>query len=205
MNNGTTFGPNTDDWHYDLPLDLASNILSGAQRLPNGNTLICSGRNGKYIEIDEDNTIVWKYVTPISIAGFITQGDSDQPQFIFNARRYNPDFTGLVGKDLTPGPKLELNPINNCVIHDNAAAVKKEIGFNFEIFPNPVHDGDFRLEVAEEVYDVLILDITGKIVYKNYKLNEPILTINGDNFEQGIYIVKVIVNGQTNSRPFIIM
>ena len=68
-----------------------------------------------------------------------------------------------------------------------------------------MHDGDFRLEVAEEVYDVLILDITGKIVYKNYKLNEPILTINGDNFEQGIYIVKVIVNGQTNSRPFIIM
>ncbi len=39
-------------------------LISGAQRLPNGNTLICSGINGSLFEVTPDRATVWKYVNP---------------------------------------------------------------------------------------------------------------------------------------------
>ncbi len=54
-------------WSYTAPKkgDFYSFFISGAQRLPNGNTLICSGANGTVFEVTPDNEIVWKYVNPI--------------------------------------------------------------------------------------------------------------------------------------------
>ena len=40
-------------------------FISGAQRLPNGNTLICSGANGTLFEVTPDKEVVWKYVNPV--------------------------------------------------------------------------------------------------------------------------------------------
>ena len=40
-------------------------LFSGAQRLPNGNTLICSGTDGTLFEVTAEKDIVWKYVNPI--------------------------------------------------------------------------------------------------------------------------------------------
>src|SRR5262249_53957791 len=42
-----------------------SMLISGAQRLSNGNTLICSGVNGTLFEVTPKNDIVWKYLNPI--------------------------------------------------------------------------------------------------------------------------------------------
>jgi hypothetical protein len=39
-------------------------FISGAQRLPNGNTLICSGANGTIFEVTPKKKVVWKYVNP---------------------------------------------------------------------------------------------------------------------------------------------
>jgi hypothetical protein len=41
-----------------------SDIVSSAQRLPNGNTLICSGTKGRLFEITTDGEIVWEYMSP---------------------------------------------------------------------------------------------------------------------------------------------
>ena len=40
-------------------------FISGRQRLPNGNTLICSGANGTLFEVTPEKEIVWKYVNPV--------------------------------------------------------------------------------------------------------------------------------------------
>jgi hypothetical protein len=58
-------------WSYTAPKkkDFYSFFISGAQRLPNGHTLICSGANGTVFEIAPDNEIVWKYVSPVKGAG----------------------------------------------------------------------------------------------------------------------------------------
>lgn len=41
-----------------------SPFISGAQRLPNGNTLITEGSGGRLIEVTEDHEIVWEYISP---------------------------------------------------------------------------------------------------------------------------------------------
>ncbi len=63
---GESFGPKAAAWSYTAPkkADLFSGFISGAQRLANGNTLICSGANGTVIEVTADGETVWKYVNP---------------------------------------------------------------------------------------------------------------------------------------------
>jgi len=50
-------------WSYTAPAFFATNI-SGAQRLPNGNTLITEGPDGRLFEVTVEGTIVWEYVFP---------------------------------------------------------------------------------------------------------------------------------------------
>ncbi|APM39215.1 aryl-sulfate sulfotransferase [Clostridium kluyveri] len=49
------------------PLDAArfySPFISNAQRLPNGNTLITEGSDGRIFEVTKDHEIVWEYISP---------------------------------------------------------------------------------------------------------------------------------------------
>jgi Arylsulfotransferase (ASST) len=43
-----------------------SHYISGAQRQPNGNTLICEGANGRFFEVTPAGEIVWEYVNPVA-------------------------------------------------------------------------------------------------------------------------------------------
>ncbi len=60
---GKAYGPKEPIWTYKAknPPTLFSMILSNAQRLPNGNTLICSARQGLFLEVNPEKEIVWKY------------------------------------------------------------------------------------------------------------------------------------------------
>jgi len=51
-------------WSYTNPRFFSTNI-SGAQRLPNGNTLITAGAGGRMFEVTPDGTIVWEYMYPL--------------------------------------------------------------------------------------------------------------------------------------------
>ncbi len=63
---GKAFGPDKLVWSYVAPkrTDFSSGLISGAQRLANGNTFICSGINGTIFEVTPQNETVWKYVNP---------------------------------------------------------------------------------------------------------------------------------------------
>jgi hypothetical protein len=58
-------------WSYTAPKkkDFYSFFISGAQRLLNGNTLICTGASGTVFEVTPANEVVWKYVNPIKGTG----------------------------------------------------------------------------------------------------------------------------------------
>ena len=60
------FGPEKAAWSYSAPkrIDFYAPFISGAQRLANGDTLICSGTNGTVFEVTPKDEIVWKYVNP---------------------------------------------------------------------------------------------------------------------------------------------
>jgi hypothetical protein len=63
---GTAFGPDKPLWSYAAPKrsEFYAEFISGANRLPNGNTFICSGPNGTIFEVTPEKDVVWKYVNP---------------------------------------------------------------------------------------------------------------------------------------------
>jgi hypothetical protein len=64
---GAAYGPEKAIWSYTAPnkSDFYSGFLSGAQRQPNGNTLICSGADGIFFEVTPEKEMVWRYVNPV--------------------------------------------------------------------------------------------------------------------------------------------
>ncbi len=63
---GRPFAPERAIWAYTAPekSDFYSMLISGAQRLPNGNTLICSGNQALLFEVTRSGEIVWRYKHP---------------------------------------------------------------------------------------------------------------------------------------------
>jgi len=110
LDTGAAYGPSEALWSY--PTDLAAAFfaqnISGAHRLPNGNTLICDGPHGTFLEVTPAQETVWKYVNPIVSTGTTVQGQEPSRNNVFRAYRYGPDFPAFLGKDLTPGDPLEL-------------------------------------------------------------------------------------------------
>ncbi len=51
-------------WSYTAPRFFSTNI-SGAQRLPNNNTLVTEGAGGRMFEVTRDGAIVWEYMNPL--------------------------------------------------------------------------------------------------------------------------------------------
>ena len=117
---GGRYGPAQPAWTYKAaaPGDFFSPRLSGAQRLPNGNTLMVSGMQGVIFEATPAGATVWRYVNPVVAAGAIYQGDPIQLSWhdsgtwlwgnsLYRAQRYAPDYPGLQYYDLTPQGTVE--------------------------------------------------------------------------------------------------
>jgi hypothetical protein len=84
-----------------------SGHISGAQRLPNGNVLICEGTSGRVFEITRRGETVWEWVTP-----FVAMNMGYARAWIFRAYRYSPDYPGLAGRTLDPARYAELNRLH---------------------------------------------------------------------------------------------
>ncbi len=60
---GEAYEPSESVWRYvaDNPINFYADHISGAQRLPNGNTLICNGAEGIFFEVNSEKETVWQY------------------------------------------------------------------------------------------------------------------------------------------------
>ena len=112
------YGPKTSEWTYvnkENPLLFYSRILSNAQRLPNGNTLVCEGTSGKFFELDPEGEIVWIYINPITSDGTVLVQKDTPSSNVYQVIRYGSDYSGLMGKNLSPDDPIELDfDIGNC-------------------------------------------------------------------------------------------
>lgn len=76
-----------------------SEAISGAQRQPNGNTLIADGPAGRVFEVTAQGQVVWEYVNPFYDAsddpGTSARGEPVIPWRVFRAERYPPTYAGL--------------------------------------------------------------------------------------------------------------
>ncbi len=118
---GVAFAPKTFTWSYKAtpPASLYSEAISSAQRLPNGNTLICDGTHGAFLEVTSTGETVWRYVSPVVTAGPLAVGaaiplDPVRPAELLNAvfrvQRYPLTYAGLASRDLTPTARIEIDP-----------------------------------------------------------------------------------------------
>jgi hypothetical protein len=75
-------------WEYRDPslFEFFSPYISGAQRLANGNTLVCEGCHGRIFEVTPDREIVWEYVSPHF---FQERGAPGLNNWVFRAFRYS--------------------------------------------------------------------------------------------------------------------
>jgi len=116
LESGKAYGPDALTWTYTAPNpgDLYSEAISGAQRLPNGNTLICDGVHGVFTEVTPEGDVVWHYVDPVVKEGPLAQGQTPglddrghQWNAVFKIHRYPPDYPAFADRDMTPGGLIE--------------------------------------------------------------------------------------------------
>jgi hypothetical protein len=128
---GEPYGPQEPAWRYTSPrkTDFNSGHISGAERLPDGNTLVCAGEQGLVFEVTCGGETVWEYRNPYGgevrpeggpPGGPRGQGPHGPPRgerrpgpgqertAVFRAAHVAPDFPGLSGrvlKTLDPQPQ----------------------------------------------------------------------------------------------------
>lgn len=135
------WGPTMTDWTYPSVLDAEffSQNTSGAQQLPNGNILITEGASGDIREVTLEEDIVWQYINPIGSFGPTAQGNSPLLNAVFRAERYGASHPALLGRDLTGGDVLEIDP-------EPAECT---------LFPEPSCEADFNNNLFIDVDDLL--------------------------------------------------
>ncbi|MEI6224987.1 MAG: SUMF1/EgtB/PvdO family nonheme iron enzyme, partial [Deltaproteobacteria bacterium] len=114
---GAAFGPTSPTWTYvgSPTTSFYSAEISGAQRLPNGNTLVTEGVKGNLFEVTAAGEIVWRYVNPVTTVPLaqgsvipVDPGRSDQfANAVFRVTRYGTGFAWLQGRTLTPIGSIE--------------------------------------------------------------------------------------------------
>ena len=211
-NPDSTFGPDTLIWTYTAPNPLsffAANV-SGSQRQPNGNTLICDGPAGEFFEITDEGEIVWLYINPVIASGPMRQGDPIPvgQNRVFRTYRYGPDYPGFIGKDLTPGDPIELDPISNVLNEQDLAPTEFKL---FQNFPNPFNPStkiafqiaDFGF-VSLHIYDVLGNKVATLVNEEKQPGNYEIL-FNASQFTNGVYFYSLTADNFISVKKMILL
>ncbi|MBZ0266689.1 aryl-sulfate sulfotransferase [bacterium] len=159
---GTPHGPAAPAWIYPAVPDTSfyARARSNAQRLPNGNTLICESSPATLFEVDPAENVVWEYVVPVNADGPMYQyWTSIVPGPTFRTYRYAPDSPAFDGRDLTPGGPIELDPTF-------AVGTAGRADLRLRAAPNPFRGRSsisFALEAGGDVR-LDVYDVRGRLV-----------------------------------------
>lgn len=172
----TPYGPAAPVYKYKntVPKNFFSSFFSGAQRLPNGNTLICSGTPGVFFELNAKKEIVWEYINPVSDV-VLTDGVPPpiNSNSAFRCTFYADTFSAFKGKTMTPGSPIELKSVSySCsfVVPDTTAP--KSIGLLPALGSTLV---PINTELNISFNENVVKGLTGKInIYENNTLKESI-------------------------------
>ena len=205
---GAILDVNYDNSEYEfvdstyLPLDLYRTVshpdtakqrsaaASNFQLLPNGNFLIHAARQGRSMEITDDEIPVWEYVIPMRNGVSVEQGAilDISDNFTFSSRRYSADFIGFVDKDLTPKGIIELDPSDQFC--NPLEITNTEINQIFT-HPNPAHD---YIILAEKFvgFPLQIYDANGTVRINVDKVISTLIDVS--NLPKGIYFLKADIS-----------
>jgi hypothetical protein len=93
-------------WQYQpkVVFSFFSGHVGGAERLQNGNTLICEGQSGRVFEVTPQGEICWEWINPM-----VMPFKNVHSQMLFRAHRYAVGCEQLEGVDLDLDAYRELN------------------------------------------------------------------------------------------------
>lgn len=201
---GSAFGPSGFTWTYkaDPPGSMYAEAISGAQRLPNGNTLIDDGTHGTFIEVTPGGEVAWKYICPVDKNGPLTQGDAipDDParagekmNAVFRVYKYPYGYAAFIGKTLTPGDFVE--KVSTSVGTDSSPQ-----SMEFELVPNYPNPFNPQTRIAYRIpwdcgVTLKVFDLRGNciqtLVNQTQRKGKYEILFDGSNCASGIYLYTI--------------
>lgn len=164
--------------------------LSSVQVLPNGNTLLCSGRQGYIFELDPDGALVWEYITPLIAGNAVDQGTilEINNNLTFRAYKYAADYQAFTGRDLSSKGFIETNPDIDYCSELISSVAKAQM--TTSISPNPASDMVKVKWDSGEIIRLVVTDMSGKTLIDE--------SANGGNhyldtsmLRQGMYLLNI--------------
>lgn len=193
MNNGI-WGPavfDQDILHPDTTA-MYSTGLSSVQKLPNGNWLLCSGRQGYSFELSPDNELVWEYVTPLRGGNPVDQGTILElnENLTFRLYRYPADYAAFSNRDLSGGVWIETNPDSNfCSIITPTDDFAHDL--DITISPNPASaEITVTWSATRSPEHAEILNIHGQQIWSRNSLAQR-HSINVSDWPAGLYYLRL--------------
>ncbi len=213
-------------WMYSSKnnVNFYSTIGGSAQRLANGNTLVCSDNDGHFFEVvPADSSIAWEYINPVTKGGIKKIKVSNYPMYngVFRAYRYPPDHPGLKGRDLTPQSTITgrtpdyYKPADLATAAENSIRIPATPLLN-QNYPNPFSSGttiDIDLPEAREAA-LTIYDLAGKLVRTLFNESRApgrySVTWDGRNdrglrLASGMYYYLLVIDGIASGRSMILI
>lgn len=101
-------------WQYDASVSgdplwtFYSSFISSARRLPNGNTLVCEGMNGRIFQVTRAGEVVWEFVNPYfgPYSHHLETRHGGEHNWVFRAqpvpREWVPEGTPFAHREITP-------------------------------------------------------------------------------------------------------
>ena len=199
-----------------------STIGSSAQRLPNGNTMVCSMNDGHFFEIKpSDTSLVWEYINPVTRDGVKKIKVDNYPTYngVFRAYRYAATHPALAGHDLTPGNTITASvpnyyiPSDLTFIKENEPEPLPQSILN-QNYPNPFSGStQIQFEISESKLIIIeICDFSGNkvktLMSKTYPKGKYSLTWDGTNdsgtkVATGVYFYILTADNQRIAKKMI--
>jgi len=214
-------------WSYSSKnnVNFYSTIGSSAQRLPNGNTLICSDNNGHFFEVcPKDTSIVWEYINPLTSGGIKKVLTDNYPMYnsCFRCYRFTSDYPGLKGRDLTSKgtitgrtPSYYTPSELLSVFKDDEDGITAN-SVSCQNYPNPFNQSTkitFDLDKNEQL-TVIIYDIKGNVIKNlaegfynsgSHELNWDGMDNTGNQVHSGTYFYTIHSENQNDTKKMIII
>jgi len=198
------YSPTGFDYSYTTPdpADMYCAVVSSVQQLPNGNKLICSGRLGYTLEVDELDEIVWEYKTPINNSVPATQGTIIplSGNFTFRTKKFSSDWPGFIGRNLDAIGYIELNP-DTTFCSTILSSTDQQL-FDVVISPNPTNRiVSFSNIPANFNGSIHVYGLTGEQLFSQQLIGSALNELDLSNFQAGIYLL--IVTSQQQGKTIL--
>lgn len=199
----TAYGPTSVEYSYsdqtNDPSDFYSPVVSSAQRLPNGNILVCQGSSGRFFELNSSDQIVWEYINPVNNSAGTVFDQMDTPigNLTFRAIKYSKSYGAFTGRDVTPGLPIEGNPdLSPCGV---LSTDDVNLDVTLTVYPNPATDR-IILQTEKRVDKVEVFSLLGKRVGVYNETKE----LDISRLTSGIYYLNIFSEGATMTKKVVV-